>query len=81
MKWPYSHFPLSILISLAAFVVAYVLNIPNPVLALLVGPVFYAVREVIQWRQKNWWDQRGFMWGSVYPLAPLLTFSLYWQIG
>lgn len=73
-EWPRSHLPVSLLISAAVFSLAYYFNAPLifQLVALLAGPAFYAVREVIQWRQKGWWDHQGFMWGSVY-LLPVLS--------
>jgi hypothetical protein len=71
MKWPYSHLPLSLLISAIAAGIAWGaldLDPANPVWW-LVGPAFYWLREEWQFDQNDWWDQRGFIWGSAYPLA------------
>ena len=40
-----------------------------------IGGGFYAVREVIQWRQKGYWDSPGFWWPVIASCA--LT-AIWW---
>lgn len=35
----------------------------------LAGAAFYGPREVIQWREKGYWDMKGFVWGVVPSFA------------
>ena len=70
------HLVIAGLISLAAVGAAGFIDIPAPLTradAILAGPLFYAIREFIQWRQKGYFDRRGFL----YPMLPL---SLFWIV-
>ena len=69
--YPYSHATLSLVIGIpTALIVHYLTGIPLLTWWLWIwGGVFYAIREVIQWRQKDHWDNRGFWWGVIPSVA------------
>lgn len=75
--YPYSHALWGTVISVATAPVVHSLaGIPLFTWWLWIwGGVFYAIREVIQWRQKGHWDNRGFWWGVIPSVALALLMA------
>ncbi|WP_197919304.1 hypothetical protein [Thiosulfatihalobacter marinus] len=78
----WAHMFVSLVISVAALAVALVLSraLAMPaiyVLAVVVGPMFYAGREFVQWKMLDRFDRRGFWWPVT---GGLIALALIWAL-
>ncbi len=78
MRYYHNHLIIGTVINILAVVVGYCFLGLTPILIALAatGGVFYAVREVIQWWFKHWWDHKGFIW-PVVGSVPTMTLTTY----
>ena len=77
LRYYQRHLIIAAAISAAAYAVVLFGRVvmPAPLVqtdAVLAGAIFYGVREVIQWRQKGYFDWPGLLW----PVVPLTALTI-----